>query len=150
MSVNGRELPTLKQLPFPEYIVVTACLLIKQANQAMMGRGNALDRGKVLHRLTLNKVFSTTLYENKFKSKMQSKTVLTWANCLHHGIILPQDIKGGDRNLLNEHQIYPYLATMAPIIPPYNVNKHQFDKVKDLLPYCDKVLFPKEKTVKNQ
>jgi hypothetical protein len=148
VSVNGNELPTLKQLPFPEYIVATACLLIKQANQAMMGRGNALDRGSGLHRITLDKVFSTSLCENKFKSKMQSKTVLTWASCLHYEIILPQDVKGGDRNLLNEHQIYPYLATMAPIIPPYNANKHQFDKVKDLLPYCDKVLFPKEKTVK--
>jgi hypothetical protein len=48
VSVNGNELPTLKQLPFPEYIVATACLLIKQANQAMMGRGNALDRGSGL------------------------------------------------------------------------------------------------------
>jgi hypothetical protein len=56
VSVNGHELPTLKQLPFPEYIVATACLLIKQANQAMMGRGNALDRGKGLHRITLDKV----------------------------------------------------------------------------------------------
>jgi hypothetical protein len=37
---------------------------------------------------------------------------------------------------------------MAPIIPPYNVNKHQFNEVKDLLPYCDKVLFPKGKKVK--
>jgi hypothetical protein len=42
------------------------------------------------------------------------------------------------------------LATMAPIIPPYNVNKHQFKEAKDLLhyQYCDKVLFPKRKTVK--
>jgi hypothetical protein len=148
VSVNGNKLPTLNQLPFPEYIVATACLLIKQANQAMMARGNALDRGSGLHRITLDKVFSTSLCENKFKSKMQSKTVLTWASCLHYKIILLQDVKGGDRNLLNKHQIYPYLATMAPSIPPYNANKHQFDKVKDLLPYCDKVLFPKEKTVK--
>jgi hypothetical protein len=95
-------------------------------------------------------MYSVFLCENKFKSKMQSKTVLTWANCLQLGIILPDNVRGGEHNLLNEHQIYPYLATMAPIFPPYNVNKHQFDEVKDLLPYSDKVLFPKGKTVKNQ
>jgi hypothetical protein len=102
----------------------------------MMGRGNALDRGQT--KITLERVFNTSLCEIKFKSKMQSKTVLTWANCLHHGIILPYNVKS-ERNLLNEHQFYPYLAAMAPI----NVNRHQFEKLKDLLPYLDKVLMAK-------
>jgi hypothetical protein len=60
VSVNGHELPTLKQLPFPEYIVATACLVIKQANQAVMGRGNAMDRGS-RPKLTLENVFSIPL-----------------------------------------------------------------------------------------
>jgi hypothetical protein len=120
VSVHKSALPTLKQALFPEYIVATACLLIKQANQAMMGRGNALDRGQT--KITQERAFNTSLCKNKFKSMMQSKTVLTWANCLHHGIILPDNVKGGDCNLLNEHQIYPYLVAMAPIIPPYNAN----------------------------